>query len=40
MTLFGNVYMYVHVQERAGDKYQCNKTAKEWLFPIMSSSQS
>ena len=26
MTLFGNVY--VHVQKRAGDTYQCNETNK------------
>ena len=26
MPMFGNVY--VHVQKRAGDKYQCNKTDK------------
>ena len=26
MTLFGNVY--VHVQKRAGDQYQCNERTK------------
>ena len=42
MTLLGNVY--VHIQKRAGDKYQCNETDKnsgyfQWpatkLFLIM-----
>ena len=37
MTLFGNVY--VHVQKRAGDQYQCNETDKNSDYVSIFSSE-